>query len=211
MNIIFANQKGGSGKTTHCNLFANYLVLQKKQELLVLDMDFQSSIKSQWDADRQNYDNPSLYEVIDIDLSESASLMEQLTHVEGHILIDLPGRVDDDHLVPVFQKAHLAICPFAYDQKTFESTLVTAQVIRHINSKIPIVFIPNRLKTGAKYRLTEQVNEMLAQFGTITPALPDKVAFQRIDTLTIPEDIGQELTQTYDFIYDRFLAPQKVK
>ncbi len=211
MNIIFANQKGGSGKTTHCNLFANYLVLQKKQELLVLDMDFQSSIKSQWDADRENYDNPSLYEVIDIDLSESASLMDQLTNVEGHIIIDLPGRVDDDHLVPVFQKANLAICPFAYDQKTFESTLVTAQVIRHINPKIPIVFIPNRLKAGAKYKLTEQVNQTLAQFGVITPALPDKVAFQRIDTLTIPEDISQEVTQTYDFIYDRYLISEKVK
>ena len=68
MNIIIGNQKGGVGKTTHTILLSNYLALEKQQELLVLDMDFQGSIKTRWEQDLEIYENEPLYEVIQLDL-----------------------------------------------------------------------------------------------------------------------------------------------
>ena len=41
--FIFANQKGGVGKTTLCTLFANYLVA-KNIPVLVIDCDGQQTI-----------------------------------------------------------------------------------------------------------------------------------------------------------------------
>ena len=38
--IVFANQKGGVGKSTLCILFANYLAW-KKQQVCVIDTDLQ--------------------------------------------------------------------------------------------------------------------------------------------------------------------------
>ena len=213
MKIIFTAQKGGPGKTTNCILFSNYLVLMRKQELLVLDMDFNKDTKDQWDEDRENFENPPLYEAIGIDLAKSAELMTQLDNVNGHVIIDLPGKLDDNNLIAIFKKADLAIVPFTYDARTVKNTLIIAQVIKHINPDAPLVFIPNRIKASVDYdkevknALTRsQVDEQLTQFGVIAPALPNKIAFERIDTLTIPKEIRSDIVKTYDFIYERFFV-----
>lgn len=205
MKIIIANQKGGAGKTTHCILFSNYLVLEKKQEILVLDMDFQSTIKGIWDEDQQNFQNKGLYEVLDIELENSGEIMEQLKNVDGHVVIDLPGKMDDDNLVPVFNDADLVICPFAYDKKTYTATHFFAQVVKHLNPNLPIVFLPNRLKAGVKFDTKEQSQKELKEFGEIAPEISDKVAFQRVDTLTISNDIKEQINTAYDFIYDKYI------
>ena len=41
--VLFANQKGGVGKTTLCGLFANYLSVEKEVPLLVIDADPQQT------------------------------------------------------------------------------------------------------------------------------------------------------------------------
>lgn len=209
MNIVIANQKGGAGKTTHCILFANYLSIFKKQGVVVLDMDFQSTIKSIYDEDRKNFDNEPLYEVIDIDLSESAFIMDKIKHVEGHVIIDLPGKMDDENLIPVFKNVDLVICPFAYDRKTYTATHVFAQVVKVLNSKVPIVFLPNRLKAGVKYLNKAQCIDELSDFGVIAPEISDKIAFQRVDTLTISDEILGQVTTAYDFIYNNYFKEKK--
>ena len=209
MNIIIANQKGGAGKTTHCVILANYLVLEKKQEVAILDMDFQASIKNLWDSDRETYSNEPLYEVIDIELDQAGNVIEQIKNIDGHVIIDLPGRMDDNNLVPVFQKADLILCPFSYDKVTFESTYTFAQVVRQLNKSVPLIFVPNRLKAGVKYSTKDQVNKVLKEFGVISPEISDKVAFQRIDTLTISDEIKEQVMTTYDWIYNNYINKTK--
>ena len=164
MNIIIGNQKGGVGKSTLCILLANYLSLIRNSECLILDLDFQGSIRSLWEKDRANFDNPPLYEVLNFDLTSFEKFKDQLHQVTGHIIIDLPGKMDDNALVPVYQSADLVLCPFSYDKICFESTGVFAQVIRHLNKEVPMVFIPNRIKAGVKYEILTKVNEVLSGF-----------------------------------------------
>ena len=206
MNIVIGNQKGGVGKSTLCILLANYLALVQEAECLILDLDFQSSISSLWNRDRANLDNPSLYEVLDLELEAFKNFKDKLTQVDGHIIIDLPGKMDDNALVPIYQCADLVICPFAYDKVSFESTLVFAQIVRHLNKNVPIAFIPNRLKSGVRYDLKVQVNDVLRKFGELFPELPDRIAFQRIDTLSIPEEIEELVRKTFDAVHNHHLT-----
>jgi len=206
MKTVIGNQKGGAGKSTLCVLLANYLSLVHKSECLVLDLDFQSSIASLWEKDRANFDNEPLYEVVDLDLEGYAAIQDKLNDVDGHVIIDLPGKMDDNELIPIYQNAELVICPFAYDKVSFESTLVFAQIIKHLNASVPIVFVPNRLKAGVKYETKTQVNEVLLKFGKVSPVLPDRIAFQRINTMSIPEEISDVVADTFDMIYNEFLV-----
>ena len=75
--IVFANQKGGVGKSTLCILFANYLAW-KKQQVCVIDTDLQKTIKMQRKKDMDLY--PTLdppYEVQDFDV-QAPDVMQQL-------------------------------------------------------------------------------------------------------------------------------------
>ena len=205
MNIIIGNQKGGVGKTTHAILLANYLSLEKQKELLILDMDFQGSIKTKWDQDLEIFDNEPLYEVVQLDLESFSSIFDKLNSTSGYVIIDLPGKIDDNNLVFVFEQADVVICPFSYDKLTFESTIVFAQVIRHINMEVPIIFLPNRLKATVNYSIKKQVDQALSQFGTIAPVIPDRISLQRLDCFTISENALNAIEKTYEFIYNGYL------
>lgn len=206
MNIIVGNQKGGVGKTSHAILLSNYLVLQKQKDLLILDLDFQGSIKTRWDQDLELFDNEPLYEVMQLDLLEINPIFTNLNNADGYVIFDLPGKIDDNNLVTVYQNADLVICPFSYDKLTFESTLVFTQVIRHINVDVPIVFLPNRLKMSVNYTIRQKVDNILSKYGVIAPAISDRVALQRLDCLTFSEEAKSVLNKAYDFIYEKYLA-----
>ena len=206
MNIIIGNQKGGVGKTTHAILLSNYLALEKQKELLLLDLDFQGSLKNKWEQDQEIFDNQPLYQVMQLDLEQISSLLVRLKNVEGLIVFDLPGKIDDNHLVAVYQNADLVICPFSYDKLTFESTLVFSQLIKHLNMEVPIVFLPNRLKKSVNYTIKMQVDNTLINYGEILPAVTDRVAMQRFDCFTISDEAMSIINRPYSYIFEKYLA-----
>ena len=52
--IVFANQKGGVGKSTLCILLANYLAYWKK-DVCIIDTDLQQSATLQREQDKQTF------------------------------------------------------------------------------------------------------------------------------------------------------------
>ena len=54
--IVFANQKGGVGKSTLCILFANYLAWKGKS-VCIIDTDLQKTILMQRQKDTQIYED----------------------------------------------------------------------------------------------------------------------------------------------------------
>lgn len=206
MNIIIANQKGGVGKTTLCILLANFLTAVKKKKIVCIDFDTQGSFFYKWKEDVALYDEENLYEVIKKNLSESKNIMKQLDKLndESYAIIDVPGIIDNDDLIPIYESANLIICPFIYDQITFESTFVFVQVLKHLNIDAPILFVPNRLKSNVKYKLKHNVDIELMQFGHILPPIPDRVILQRLsifknnlETMSVIDDIFYEIYNKY--------------
>ncbi len=200
MIIVFGNQKGGAGKSTLAMLFANYLTLVMKKTAIILDMDYQHSILTRYEKAKV-FDNPEPYEVLGIELEGFPSIIDVLKANENlDIIIDLPGKVDDDDLFPVLKAADVFIVPFAYDELTYVATQIWNMLVNDQNPEAHKVFVPNRLKNSVNYTLAKEVNQDFSKYGTVTPPLTDRVAFQRIFTKEIPNDLIPLVAPVFDLI-----------
>jgi len=208
MVILLGNQKGGAGKSTLTILLANYLTLVHDLSVAVIDMDDQRSVEDHY-LDAQKLENPELYEVVGSDLAHFPALYKAVfsKKKETIIIIDLPGKLDDDKLAAVFEKADLLICPFIYEKMTFKSTILFSIVLKKINPNIKMLYVPTRLKGTVVYDTEAQVKEALSQFGSITPPIPDKQIFQRVSTYEIPTRMYPDILPTMDMIYNEAILP----
>jgi len=201
MIIIIGNQKGGCGKSTLVLLLANYLTLIKKCKVTVLDTDYQQSVSQKFQK-AKILENVEPYEVLALELETYPDMREVIAANPKDIaLIDLPGKLDDDGLLPVFRSADLVICPFAYDEFSFESTILFSVVLRKINPEVRIVYVPNRVKANVKYETQTDIDAQLAKFGSVTQGLPDRIDFQRINTFQIPLSVYPVILPVFDKIF----------
>lgn len=205
MVILIGNQKGGAGKSTLCLLLAYYLSMLKKKKVTVLDMDYQASISGKFEK-AKILENDPIYEVIPSDLKYFPALLELLNqNRDEFVLIDLPGKMDDDLLIPIIGSAELIICPFNYDEFSVDSTVLFSLVCKEINKTSPIIFVPNRIKTTVRYETREEVDKALSRFGVISPAIADRIDFQRVGTIHIPANLIPVFMASLDFIFDAFM------
>ncbi|SDL86807.1 chromosome partitioning protein [Daejeonella rubra] len=209
MVILIGNQKGGAGKSTLTLLFANYLATIRNRRVTVLDMDYQQSIASKSEKAKILENEPD-YEVIPSDLKHFPMLLNLLNKNKGEIvLIDLPGKMDDDGLIPVFLAGDMVLCPFNYDEFSVDSTLLFAMVTRKINNHAPFIFIPNRIKNTVKYETRLEVEKVLQRFGVITPGIADRVDFQRISTVHTPLILFPVILPILDLVYEAYLLKEE--
>lgn len=206
MKIVIANQKGGVGKSTTCVLLANYLVLEKKERVVIFDMDQQETVYSRWESDRALYSNEPLYDVLKLDMETYSRYASDLNELSGfHVIIDMPGRLDDDSILAVIKDADLIICPVAYEQSVFEASHVFARVARHLNADNKLVFLPSRLNKSIRYDTREKVRAALAALGDLAPEIWERVALQRIDTVSISTEAKNIIQKAFDFLYEHYI------
>ncbi|WDF77061.1 ParA family protein [Mucilaginibacter sp. KACC 22773] len=201
MICLYGNQKGGVGKSTLTVLSGNYLSLAKDWPVTIIDMDYQQSISQKFEKAKV-LENVEPYDVLPATLENFPMLANVLTkNKKDAVLIDLPGKLDDDGLIPVFRSADLVICPFAYDEFTFESTVLFTVVLKKVNPNVQVFFIPNRIKANVKFEIMSEVNEQLSKFGIITAAIPDRIDFQRITTFQTPLSLYGVITPVFEQIF----------
>lgn len=201
MIILFGNQKGGAGKSTVTLLFANYLTQAKMRTVTIIDFDYQQSIAQKYERAKL-LENVEPYTVVAASLEHFPGMKNIMCSDKSQIvLIDLPGKLDDDGLIEVFKAADLVICPFSYDEFSFESTVLFSVVLRKINEKVPLVYVPNRVKANVKYETRVDVDEQLAKLGQVTSPLPDRIDFQRVNTFMTPLAILPVVLSAFDTIY----------
>lgn len=208
MVIIIGNQKGGAGKSTLTLLLANYLALVKECKVTVLDMDYQQSIAQKFEK-AKILENAEPYDVLAFNLQDFPEMESTIkSNPKDIALIDLPGKLDDDGLIQVFKAADVAVCPFSYDEFTFESTIPFALVLQKINPQVKILFIPNRIKANVKYETKIDVNEQLGRIGQVMPIIPDRVDFQRVSTFQTPLAVHSVVKPVFESIYKQFIQPR---
>ena len=205
MVIIIGNQKGGAGKSTLTLLLANYLTEPRQKPVTVIDMDYQQSLAQKFERAKV-LENAEPYAVHALALDQFAKRKKELKdNPEVLFLIDLPGKLDDDGLIEVFKTADLAICPFSYDEFSFESTVFFSLVLKRIKPAITIIYVPNRIKANVKYEIQSDVNEQLTLLGEVTQAIPDRIDFQRANTYQTPDSVNPLLLPVFDHIYKKHL------
>jgi chromosome partitioning protein len=207
MVIIIGNQKGGAGKSTLTLLLANYLTQNKKCKVTVLDMDYQQSISQKFEK-AKILENAEPYEVLAFGLADFPMMADTIRdNPKDIVLIDLPGKLDDDGLIGVFNAAQVAICPFAYDEFSFDSTIPFALVLKKINPEVHLLFVPNRIKANVKYEIKVDVNEQLNHLGHVTEAIADRIDFQRTNTFQTPLNVQALLLPVFDLVFKDFIQP----
>ena len=206
MLILIGNQKGGAGKSTLTLLLANYLTIRRNRRVTVLDMDYQQSLSTKAEK-AKILENEPLYEVLPADLGDFPSMQRRLENErEQIVLVDLPGKMDDDGLIPIFAAADVVICPFAFDEFSVDSTLLFAMVMGRINKRAALVFVPNRIKNTVKYETRAEVEKVLRGFGTVTSELPDRIDFQRITTFQTPAILHPFTEPLLDLIFEQYIT-----
>ena len=201
MIILIGNQKGGAGKSTITILLANYLTQAKLKAVTIIDFDYQQSIAQKYERAKL-LENTEPYTVVAASLEHFPGMKNIMCGDKSQIvLIDLPGKLDDDGLIAVFESADLVICPFSYDEFSFESTVLFSVVLRKINHNVPLVYVPNRVKANVKYETRLDVDGQLAKLGEVTSPLPDRIDFQRVSTFATPLAILPVVLNAFDTIY----------
>lgn len=221
MIITFANQKGGVWKTTLCMLFANYLA-EKGYNIVVLDVDRQRSILSQRKSDADAFNGQEeLYNVeeCDIDTYEGAnSLMKQAKKIDGIVLLDTPGNVTEDGLIPIFRYSDLIICPYQYERRCLESTGVFIQVIEKLKEKLedmnPIMFyIPNsidsRVGTTSEKEIWIETDRIFESFGKVTPMIAYRTSLMRANTYGLTSLQREEVSSAFDYVLKNGISDRK--
>ena len=207
MVIIIGNQKGGAGKSTLTVLLANYLTGTKGSTVTVLDMDYQQSISQKFEK-AKILENEEPYQVLAYSLHDFPQMEGTIKkNPKDIVLIDLPGKLDDDGLITVFKAADIAICPFSYDEFSFESTVPFALVLKKINPNVQVLFVPNRIKANVRYEIKEDVNEALNQIGMVTAAIGDRIDFQRINTFQTSVAVQAVIVPVFEQLYRDHIQP----
>jgi chromosome partitioning protein len=211
MIILIGNQKGGAGKSTLTLLLANYLTTIRQHKVTILDMDYQQSIASKAEK-AKILENEPLYEVVPVDLKQFPDLLHVIHRNQHDIaILDMPGKMDDDGLIPALGAADIVLCPFAYDEFTVDSTLLFAMVVRQINNRAPLIFIPNRIKQTVKYETQTEVEKVIREFGVIIPAIPDRIDFQRVSTFQTPLILYPVILPMLNLLYEQYLFKKEAK
>ena len=162
--VVFANQKGGVGKSTLCLLLANYLNWKRKN-VCIIDTDLQQTIAGIRNDDKEFYGDTEPYAIQGFDIS-TPEVMQQLMNnskqLDGYVLMDAPGNMNQDGLIPMFTHADYIICPFRYDKVSLSSTGDFVRALQMI-----------------------RVADMFNMIGTVLPPIPSRAALERINSYDI--------------------------
>ncbi|MDO4801567.1 MAG: ParA family protein [Prevotellaceae bacterium] len=194
MIITFTNQKGGTGKTTNCIMFANYLS-EIGISVQILDVDFQQSAKRKRDRDVATYDNIPPYDIL-----PCGSLDEGLQFIKSYdkensinLLVDLPGHLDDIRIMKIISLSDVVITPFTYEEMVLQSTFETVNFMEKCGVEAQVFMVPNMMNKSVRYD-RKIVEPELNKYGVVTKDVPERVALQRITTLGL-QDKEKELVE----------------
>lgn len=218
--IVFANQKGGVGKTTLCIEYANYLA-SKNIPVLVIDCDNQQTISERRKTDIKKYgEDVFLYNVQPFSVSEIEKvdvLMQNLKKIDGVVLLDAPGNLSQQGLIPLFANSDYIICPYQYEVSSINSTVTFTVFIKGLEQRIEsmsstIFFLPNKCEAGVgtkeELELWKQTAEVFGKYGINTPKIPKRVELTRCNTVSNSKLITNIVQQSFDFIYSKIFKSQ---
>ena len=215
--IVVANQKGGCGKTTVSVLLANQLVLKHHCRLVVLDADPQRSIVKKHEQDRERWPQlQPLYQVVPCtQLSsekETLNLIRAMRNEDFDFIIDTPGSLTLQGLLPLVFEADAVIVPIQLEKTSINSTTSFIEMCAMVakengGNKLPdFYFVPNQFNKnwGRKAELTEQQTflDNFAKLGTVLPKIPNCAEIQRYSTLFLTDKQHEIVDKCFDTLYD---------
>ena len=224
--IVFANQKGGVGKSTLCISYAHYLATKAGKLVgAVIDCDLQQTITKQRETDLKTYDKSYAYfQVQPFSLDNHnviPDLVKSLKSTDDLVyLFDTPGTIQNQGLLSLLTLADAVICPFHFDRKTVASTVTFIKFIEKIREYIrqnhprldvfPLFLLPNmydaRIGTAEEKLLWTEVREEFSKFGIVCPDIPRRADLERCSTLHFLDNQSDFVSSSFDFINNHIFS-----
>lgn len=194
--VLFSNIKGGVGKTTLSAHFTEYLV-EHELPVAAVDADLQASLSRHRERDvKEDPKRPLPWEVIKLntfDGEKVKAVVKKLKQVDGIIVVDCPGNLNDNNLGILFEAADYIVVPMAFDIDTIDATEIFVNVVQK-RSKAKLLFLPNRINVSegrAKdLEMRDQTIKQLNKVGKVLPRIKQSVIIKRYTTI-YPLDMYQ--------------------
>ncbi len=208
--IVFANQKGGVGKTTLSILFANYLTRLKKQ-VMFLDADHQHSASAvrQEDENFQSSSAPyTLHEISLRDAKQVEIVINKAKKFDGTVVIDCPGSIADAGIGVIFSHADIVVIPFEFDDIGLKATTDFIRVINHIKIKYgygcQLLIVPSKVQlsfgTASDLAAWKTALNSYTIAGKVLPKVVHRAQLKRINTYTVTPAQLEVVRDTFDRI-----------
>ena len=196
MFILFSNIKGGVGKTTLSAHFTEYLA-EHEYPVAAVDADLQASLSRHRERDvKEDPKRPLPWEVIKLntfDGEKVKAVVKKLKQVDGIIVVDCPGNLNDNNLSILFEAADFIVIPMAFDIDTIDATNIFINVVKK-RSKAKLLFLPNRINVSegrAQDLIIQEKNiKDLNKVGKVMPRIKQSVVIKRFTTI-YPLDMYQ--------------------
>ncbi len=160
--VMFASQKGGSGKTTLCGHLSVQALLSGEGPVALIDTDPQGSLSDWWNS--RDAETPLFAKTTLASLTRD---IESLEH-QGvrFVFIDTPPTITDT-VRQVLRHADLVVVPTRPSPHDLRAVGPTLDMAEQYN--IPLVFVVNAATPRA--RITSEVCVALSQHGTVAPVV----------------------------------------
>lgn len=169
--IVFASQKGGSGKTTLCGQLAVQADLVNAGPVALIDTDPQGSLADWWNA--RESETPVFVR------TDFARLMEDLSELRKAgirlVFVDTPPAVTET-IRDIVSFANLVVIPTRPSPHDLRAVGATVDIID--SQEKPLIFAVNAATPRA--RITADAAVALSQHGTVAPV----TVHQRTDFAT---------------------------
>lgn len=202
--VLISNLKGGTGKTSICELLAIYTV-EKELPCMVLDADNQLDVYEDRKDDLLKHPEVSpVYDISALDVDERLpSVIAKLRELNGIIYIDCPGSLDNNYLAVLYQSADVVVVPFRYERKSVRDTGKFTRIFRKLNASAKMVFVPNLVRATSDNReaIREARNwayEEFGKYGYITPRIKECVAIEDCNTIALDSKQRFEVRYAFD-------------
>lgn len=123
-------------------------------------------------------------------------VVKKLKQVDGIIVVDCPGNLNDNNLSILFEAADFIVVPMAFDVDTIDATNIFINVVKK-RSKAKLLFLPNRINVseGRAQDLAIRDKDIkdLNKVGKVMPRIKQSVVIKRYTTI-YPLDMYQYMT-----------------
>lgn len=206
--IVFASQKGGSGKTTISGHMAVQAELSGAGPVALIDTDPQGSLAKWWNS--RESDTPAFAQVSITNLSDDIKFLRKAGF--RYVMIDTPPAITSS-ISEIVSHADLVVVPTRPSPHDLRAVGPTVDIIEHYAK--PLLFVVNSATARAK--ITSETAVALSQHGTVAPVnVHHRVDFaaSMIDGRTVMEASAngrsaKEIAQLWAYIEERMRRLQR--